>query len=94
MSSRLGCGLIDPAVFAHERAQLALVWTFLGLTTDIPNDGDWFRASLGDRSVFVQRFGHEVRGFENLCVSSLLPAPDEREGQRRDPVWVSSLAVQ
>jgi phenylpropionate dioxygenase-like ring-hydroxylating dioxygenase large terminal subunit len=65
--------LTHPATFAHEQAQLAQIWTFLGLTTDIPNDGDWFRAWLGDRSVFVQRFEDEIRGFENLCVHRFYP---------------------
>jgi phenylpropionate dioxygenase-like ring-hydroxylating dioxygenase large terminal subunit len=86
LAMRLPClpgwaaSLTDPAVFAHEQAQLAQVWTFLGLTTDIPNDGDWFRASLGDRSVFVQRFGHEVKGFENLCVHRFYPLRTKEKG--------------
>ena len=65
--------LTDPAGFAHEQAQLAQVWTFLGLTTDLAKDGAWFRASLGDRSVFVQRFGDQIKGFENLCVHRFYP---------------------
>jgi phenylpropionate dioxygenase-like ring-hydroxylating dioxygenase large terminal subunit len=62
--------LTDPAAFAHEQAQLARVWTLLGLTADVSNDGDWFRATLGGRSVFVQRFGDTLRGFENRCAFS------------------------
>jgi len=65
--------LTDPAAFAHEQAQLAPVWTLLGLATDIPNDGDWFRATLGGRSVFVQRFGETLRGFENRCAHRFYP---------------------
>ncbi|MDP2408866.1 MAG: Rieske 2Fe-2S domain-containing protein [Pseudolabrys sp.] len=63
----------DPAAFAHEQAQLGQVWTLLGLTTDIPNDNDWFRATLGGRSVFVQRFGDMIKGFENVCRHRFFP---------------------
>src|SRR5437868_3391671 len=59
--------LTDPVEFRREQDRLAHVWTFLGLTRDVANDGDWFRASLATRSVFVQRFGDEIRGFENRC---------------------------
>jgi hypothetical protein len=46
-------GSADPAFFEKEQVQLGRLWTLLGLTTDIPCTGDWFRASLGGRSVFV-----------------------------------------
>jgi phenylpropionate dioxygenase-like ring-hydroxylating dioxygenase large terminal subunit len=65
--------LVDPAAFEYEQAQLAQVWTLLGSTTDVPNDGDWFRTTLGGRSVFVQRFGDTLRGFENLCAHRFYP---------------------
>jgi phenylpropionate dioxygenase-like ring-hydroxylating dioxygenase large terminal subunit len=65
--------MTDPAAFAHEQAQLGRVWTVLGLTSDLPNDGDWFRATLGGRSVFVQRFGDTLRGFENRCAHRFYP---------------------
>lgn len=57
----------DPSAFADEQARLAHVWTFLGLTHDVSKDGDWFRASLATRSVFVQRFKGTLKGFENIC---------------------------
>ena len=57
----------DPEAFASEQAALGQVWTLLGLTTDIPNDNDWIRCSLGGGSVFVQRFGSTIKGFENVC---------------------------
>ncbi len=63
----------DPAAFAREQNRLAQVWTMLGLTTDIPKDNDWIRASIGDRSVFVQRFGDAIRGFENRCAHRQFP---------------------
>jgi phenylpropionate dioxygenase-like ring-hydroxylating dioxygenase large terminal subunit len=65
--------LTDPAAFAHEQAKLGQYWTLLGLATDIPDDGDWFRATLGGRSVFVQRFGDTLRGFENRCAHRFYP---------------------
>jgi phenylpropionate dioxygenase-like ring-hydroxylating dioxygenase large terminal subunit len=65
--------LTDPGAFTREQSQLGHFWTFLGLTSDAPHDGDWFRATLGGRSIFVQRFGEELRGFENKCVHRFFP---------------------
>lgn len=65
--------LIDSRAFAHEQRCFAYVWTFLGLTTDLAKDGDWFRATLATRSVFVQRLGAEVKGFENVCAHRFYP---------------------
>ena len=59
--------IIDPEAFRQEQSRLAHVWTFLGVTSDLTRDGDWFTASIATRSVFVQRFGAELHGFENLC---------------------------
>src|SRR5262245_34713874 len=56
--------LIDPTSFEHEQARLGQIWTLLGVVTDVTNDGDWFRTILGGRSIFVQRFGEDLRGFE------------------------------
>src|SRR6476646_3966137 len=65
--------LADPAAFTREQGQLGQIWTLLGLTTDVPNDGDWIRGTLGGRSVFVQRFGDTLRGFENRCAHRFYP---------------------
>ena len=65
--------LVDEAAFAREQARLARVWTFLGHTRDVARDGDWFRTNLATRSVFVQRFGNELRGFENRCAHRSFP---------------------
>jgi phenylpropionate dioxygenase-like ring-hydroxylating dioxygenase large terminal subunit len=65
--------LVDDAAFQREQAQLARVWTFLGHTQDVAKDGDWFRTCLAARSVFVQRFGNELRGFENRCAHRSFP---------------------
>jgi phenylpropionate dioxygenase-like ring-hydroxylating dioxygenase large terminal subunit len=70
----------DRAAFEHEQAQLGSLWTLLGLTTDIPKDGDWFRATLGGRSVFVQRFGDSLRGFENVCSHRFYPLRTKDKG--------------
>lgn len=72
--------LTDPQAFAHEQRCLAYVWTFLGLTTDLTKDGDWFRATLATRSVFVQRFGAELKGFENVCAHRFYPLRTEDKG--------------
>jgi nitrite reductase/ring-hydroxylating ferredoxin subunit len=65
--------LTDPQAFAHEQRCLAYVWTFLGFTTDLAKDGDWLRTTLATRSVFVQRFGSELKGFENVCAHRFHP---------------------
>ena len=72
--------LRDPAAFDHEQNRLAQVWTVLGLTTDIPRDNDWIRATLGDRSVFVQRFGDDIRAFENRCAHRYFPIRNADRG--------------
>ena len=72
--------LVDPAAFAAEQARLAHVWTFLGVTVDLARDGDWITASLATRSVFVQRFGSEIRGFENLCAHRFYPLRTAKRG--------------
>jgi phenylpropionate dioxygenase-like ring-hydroxylating dioxygenase large terminal subunit len=65
--------LVSPEAFAREQAVLAHVWTFLGLADDLARDGDWIRASIGTRSVFVQRFGADLKGFENVCAHRFYP---------------------
>lgn len=65
--------LTDQAAFRREQAQLARVWTLLGHAGDIAKDGDWFRTTLATRSVFVQRCGAELRGFENRCAHRSFP---------------------
>lgn len=72
--------IVDPAAFAEEQRRLAHVWTFLGMTTDLEKDGDWFRASIATRSVFVQRFGDDLRGFENMCAHRYYPLRNADRG--------------
>lgn len=65
--------LVNTDAFRQEQRCLATAWTFLGLTIDVEKDGDWLRASIGGRSVFVQRFGADLRGFENRCAHRFFP---------------------
>ncbi len=72
--------MTDPQAFRREQDRLSHVWTFLGLTRDVARDGDWFRASLATRSVFVQRFGDELKGFENRCAHRGYPLRNADKG--------------
>jgi phenylpropionate dioxygenase-like ring-hydroxylating dioxygenase large terminal subunit len=72
--------LVDEAAFRREQAQLARVWTFLGHAGDVAHDGDWFRATLATRSVFVQRFAGELKGFENRCAHRSFPLRTKDKG--------------
>lgn len=69
----------DQQAFVDEQQMLAHVWTFLGLARDLRQDGDWFTASLATRSVFVQRFGDDIRAYENICAHRGYPL---RHGER------------
>ncbi|SKA42167.1 Phenylpropionate dioxygenase, large terminal subunit [Enhydrobacter aerosaccus] len=72
--------LVDAQAFQDEQRRLAYVWTFLGFADDAAEDGDWFRASIATKSVFVQRFGEELRGFENVCAHRFYPLRHEAKG--------------
>ncbi len=78
-----GDSLIDDRAFRREQEALRSTWTFLGLTVDLPRDHDWFRTSLAGRSVFVQRFGEQILGFENICPHRFFPlrTADKGNGQ-------------
>ena len=70
----------DEAAFAEEQQILGATWTFVGFLGDLPKDGDWVRARLGGRSIFVQRFGEQIRGFENRCAHRFFPLRTEERG--------------
>jgi phenylpropionate dioxygenase-like ring-hydroxylating dioxygenase large terminal subunit len=72
--------LTDQNAFDQERARLGRFWTFLGFTQDVPKQGDWITAELGGRSVFVQRFGEKLKGFENRCAHRFYPLRTEPKG--------------
>jgi phenylpropionate dioxygenase-like ring-hydroxylating dioxygenase large terminal subunit len=66
--------------FGAEQAKIGQVWQLVGLASDLANDRDWFRSTLGGRSIFVQRFKKELRGFENVCVHRGYPLRTEARG--------------
>lgn len=72
--------LTGAEAFREEQARIGEVWTLLGLASDVARDGDWFRATLGGRSVFVQRFKDELRGFENVCAHRFFPLRTKDRG--------------
>jgi phenylpropionate dioxygenase-like ring-hydroxylating dioxygenase large terminal subunit len=72
--------LTDAKSFEREQAQLGKIWTLLGVSNDVADDGDWFRATIGGRSVFVQRFGDALRGFENICAHRFYPLRTQDKG--------------
>jgi len=72
--------LADTHAFRLEQEKLGGVWTLLGLSADLKSDNDWFRATLGGRSVFVQRFGSEILGFENVCPHRSYPLRTAENG--------------
>jgi phenylpropionate dioxygenase-like ring-hydroxylating dioxygenase large terminal subunit len=65
--------LFDVEAFAEEQRCLGRVWTMLGIASDLPTENDWFRTLLGGCSVFIQRLGGELRGFENRCAHRSYP---------------------
>lgn len=73
--------LYDAEAFRAEQECLGHVWTLLGCASDIPAKDDWFRATLGGRSVFIQRFEDGLRGFENHCAHRSYPLRTEERGQ-------------
>jgi phenylpropionate dioxygenase-like ring-hydroxylating dioxygenase large terminal subunit len=72
--------LSDDQAFKLEQDRLGSVWTLLGITHDLKKDGDWIRATLGGRSVFVQRFGDLLKGFENRCAHRSYPLKTSDKG--------------
>jgi len=73
--------LYDDEAFQAEQACLGQVWTLLGCASDIPAKDDWFRATLGGRSIFIQRFEDGLRGFENRCAHRSYPLRTQACGQ-------------
>jgi len=72
--------MTTPQDFAAEQAALGRLWTFLGFNSDIPAINDWFRTTLGGRSIFVQRFEIGLRGFENRCAHRNYPLRNTERG--------------
>ena len=55
-------------------------WTRLAPADALPNDDDWITAVIDGRSVFVQRLGDQLRGFENICAHRFYPLRTESRG--------------
>ncbi len=68
-----GRTLAHEAEFSKAQVALESCWTLLAVVEDLLNDGDWIRATLGGKSVFVQRFGNQLKGFENRCAHRFYP---------------------
>lgn len=73
-------GMTDGPGFEREQLALMSVWQFLGFAQDIPHVDDWFRTSLGMRSIVVQRFADGIRGFENICPHRFHPIRTQDKG--------------
>ncbi len=71
---------VDREAFDHEQESLGKLWSFVGMTSDIPTVGDWFRTKLGGRSIFVQRFDDDIRAFENRCAHRFYPLRTKDKG--------------
>ena len=58
----------DPDVYADEqRAIFSDAWQFAGFAHDLARPDDFVVATVGGRSVVVQNFDGELRGFANVC---------------------------
>lgn len=66
--------------FNAEQEKFGQIWTFLGFDFDIANRDDWFRTTLGGKSIFVQRFETGIRAFENRCAHRFYPLRTEDKG--------------
>jgi len=66
--------------FASEQDAFSKIWSFVGVTSDVPRDGDWFTTIVGGRSIFVQRFGAQLRCFENRCAHRFFPLHTAERG--------------
>jgi phenylpropionate dioxygenase-like ring-hydroxylating dioxygenase large terminal subunit len=73
--------MFDHAAFRDEQARLGKVWNCVGRVMDLTEDNAWIRTRLGGRSIFIQRFGDKLRGFENRCAHRSFPLRTEDRGQ-------------
>ena len=65
--------LCSDQAFAQEQSRLRTYWTFVGFTSDLAAHNDWIRRDLWGRSIFIQNFNGELRGFANACVHRQFP---------------------
>ncbi len=71
---------VSETAFAREQAAFAKLWTYVGFTTDLAKVGDWFVTTVGDRSIFVQRFEDGLKAFENRCAHRFFPLRQRASG--------------
>jgi len=69
--------LYDDQAHADEQQRLRAHWTFVCFASDIARHNDWVRADLYGRSIFVQNFDGELRGFVNSCAHRQFPIRNE-----------------
>ncbi len=65
--------LCSDQAFAAEQGRLGSYWTFMGFTSDLPGHNDWIRRDLWGRSIFIQNFNGQLRGFANCCAHRQFP---------------------
>ena len=88
----------DPDVFAREMERIfhGRAWSYLALSAELPNPGDFRTTVLGDRSVIVVRDDDgSIRGFVNRCAHRGVKFCRQEFGNTRFFVWrVSGASVQ
>jgi phenylpropionate dioxygenase-like ring-hydroxylating dioxygenase large terminal subunit len=72
--------LCDDQAFADEQQRLRSHWSFVCFTSDLAAPNDWVRHDLYGRSIFIQNFGGELRGFINSCAHRQFPIRNEASG--------------
>lgn len=63
-----GHAYTDPAVLQHELISVfAASWQLVGHVGQVPTDGDFFTATVGDQAILVLRSKGEVLALYNVC---------------------------
>ena len=58
----------DQSIFETELDRLfSSCWVFVGLRSDLRNDGDWIATRVGSTSVTIQNDRGELRALHNVC---------------------------
>lgn len=71
----------EDGAFSREQERLGTTWHCVGRVMDLRQDKAWIRSKLGGRSIFIQRFGDKLKGFENHCVHRGFPLRNEDRGR-------------
>jgi phenylpropionate dioxygenase-like ring-hydroxylating dioxygenase large terminal subunit len=71
----------DPELYESEQRMIGeRYWSLLGPAEWVASDGLWMTGRVGDREVFVQRFGERLVGFENVCSHRFSRIRESRRG--------------